>query len=250
MTLDPETDRPDFETVMAELARSRSSSYALFAAVFVRPPDKGFLSCLLSPGVGALPSSMACRGFEDLPADDETVEALAVEYTSLFVGPGQHLTPCESVWRGGGGLLWGESTAQVKGFIENSGLRFQPDWSGLPDHVSVEFEFMGRLCSHEAGLWGAVRRPHDALTTNGALSLSKGAAERLADLRMCLDTEEGFLSDHLLAWVPSFCDRVAERGDGYYGQMARLAKDFLASDIEHVRQAVRRAAGRTPELPV
>ncbi len=175
-------------------------------------------------------SNMGCRGFEDLPADDETVEALAVEYTSLFVGPGPHLTPCESVWRGGGGLLWGESTAQVKRFIEDSGLRFQPDWSGLPDHVSVELEFMGRLCSHEAGLWGA--------------------AERLGDLRMCLETEEGFLCDHLSAWVPSFCDRVAERSDGYYGQMARLARDFLASDIEHVRQAVLKVAGRTAALPV
>lgn len=230
MTLDPETDQPDFEAAMAELARSRSSSYALFAAVFARPPDEARLSDLLSSGVGALAKSMGYRGFEDLPVNEETIEALAVEYTSLFVGPGPHLSPCESVWRGGGGRLWGESTAQVKLFIESSGLRFQSDWSGLPDHVSVELEFMGRLCRHEAGLWGA--------------------AERVGDLRMCLDTEEVFLSEHLLEWVPSFCGRVAERSDGYYGQMARLAGDFLASDIDHVRQATLKAAGRTAELPV
>ncbi len=228
--MDPKTDQPDPETAMAELARSRRSSYTLFAAVFARPPDEGRLSSLLSSGVGALAKSMGYGGFEDLPVNEETIEALAVEYTSLFVGPGPHLSPCESVWRGGGGRLWGESTVQVKRFIESSGLRFQSDWSDLPDHVSVELEFMGRLCRHEAGLWGA--------------------AERVGDLRMCLEAEEGFLSEHLLAWVPSLCDQVVESSDGYYGQMARLARDFLASDIDHVRQATLKAAGRTAALPV
>ncbi len=211
------TDIVDQKTAMAELAHSRSGCYSFFAAVFARPPDSGFLSRLLSPETVAQLGSLGCRSTDDLSPDEESIEALAVEYTLLFVGPGPHLTPCESVWRDNEGLLWGECTSRVKLFIESSGLRFQPDWRGLPDHVSVELEFMARLCSHEAGLWG---RP-----------------ERVRDLRQCLETEESFLSDHLLAWVPSFCGRVAERNSGYYGQTAQLAKDFLESDIEHVRQS-------------
>ena len=186
---------------MAELARSRSGCYALFAAVFARPPDRAFLSLLQSSEAGAV---LGSSGIGDLSAEG-AAGTLAVEYTSLFVGPGPHLTPCE-----------------VKSFIQTSGLHFRADWSGLPDHISAELEFMKLLCDHEAGLWGG--------------------PEKMDDLRLCLETEESFLSDHLMAWVPSFCDRVAERSDGYYGEMARLTKEFLAADIEHVDEARQKAS--------
>lgn len=108
------------------------------------------------------------------PLTEEAVENLAIEYASLFIGPGSHLTPCESVWREGEGSFWGESTVQAKSFIEGtSGLRLRPDWSGLEEIISRwRYEFMARLCSHEADLWGP--------------------PERSRELHLCLETEESF----------------------------------------------------------
>lgn len=97
---------------------------------------------------------------EDLTCLNEAklLEDLAIEYSRLFIGPGRHISPHESVHlkeEGGRGLLWGEAAVKVKKFIEFSGLHYKPEYSGMPGHISVELEFMQIVTQKTGQNWDA-----------------------------------------------------------------------------------------------
>jgi len=84
-------------------------------------------------------------------------EDLAVEFTRLFIGPGPHISPHESVNTETHDVkeaaLWSAQTVKVKKFIEAAGLEYDDSFSGMPDHVTAELEFMQRLAAKEAEAW-------------------------------------------------------------------------------------------------
>jgi len=83
--------------------------------------------------------------------DGELINELAVEYARLFIGPGHHIAPYATLYFGDmGASLWGPVTSWVKGFIEEAGFDYKPDFHDLPDHVSVELEFMQEITSRLA----------------------------------------------------------------------------------------------------
>ena len=139
------------------------------------------------------------------------VEELAVEYARLFLGPGSHISPHESVHHevqgGGWGTLWGEETVKAKRFIEAAGLEYDPAFRGIPDHVSVELEFLQKLSAAEASAW------------------EKGESEKA---RYGMTIEKRFIDEHTSRWIPSFCDKVAQHANAtFYREMAALTKSFL-----------------------
>jgi len=155
--------------------------------------------------------------------EEELLDELAVEFAGLFLGPGGHISPHESVHHqrddGQGGLLWGESTAEVKKFIESTGLSYNSEYSGLPDHISVELEFMQQLTLREEQAWGEEDE-------DGALD--------------CLKFEKKFIEDHLIHWIPIFCEKVIELAElPFYREVAALTKNF----IEFERQEIEGYAG-------
>jgi TorA maturation chaperone TorD len=142
--------------------------------------------------------------------EDELIEDLAVEYTRLFLGPGRHISPHESIHheRGDGkwGELWGADTVAVKKFIETSGLEYKSGYNGMPDHISVELEFMQEAAKREA-------QAREADDKTGAL--------------YCLRMEKKFISEHL-KWISVFCDKViSEAGMAFYREMAKITKNFM-----------------------
>ena len=146
--------------------------------------------------------------------DEKVIEDLAVEYARLFAGPGKHISPHESVHheRDGGdwGKLWGRSTIDVKMFIEKAGLEFKSEYTGLPDHISVEFEFMKELTLREAQAW----EEND----------SEGAMK-------CREIEKRFVDDHISKWVPGFCDRVIQTAElDFYRNIAKLTKEYVLEE--------------------
>ncbi len=135
---------------------------------------------------------------------------MAVEFTRLFLGPGSHISPHESVFveaDGGVGGLWGEKTVEVKKFIETAGLAYGSDFTGIPDHVSVELEFLQKLAEWEAGKW---------------------AENDTENAVFCLGVEKRFIEEHLGKWVPELCDKVAARAElPFYREMAGVTKKFI-----------------------
>ena len=206
----------DYRDGRADNALARGRVYGLLASVFRAEPDEAFIDELRSPRfAGALASLQADFGsdFTQL-SSNELAENLGIEFTRLFIGPGQHISPHESIYvevDGEAGGLYGAITVKVKKFIETTGLVYDDAFTGLPDHVSVELEFMSKLCEFESEKW--------------ADGDDVGA-------RYCLSVQKMFAEEHLLRWIPDFCEQVMARADlPFYRETARITREFLNYDF-------------------
>ncbi len=199
-----------------ERALNRSSVYGLLAGVFRHEITPELLHELRQP---ALVEALAATGvaldreFLEGP-EEEILEALAVAYTALFIGPGKHIPPYASVHLPkSNGDLWGEATVWAKQFIEAAGFDYATEFHDLPDHLSVELELMRNLWAREA----------EALEKGDSV-----AATATRELRAT------FVRDHLVRWLPVFCDKVAVGSQHpFYAEVAKLAKALVQWDHAH-----------------
>ncbi len=205
---------------MVKTAKQRSNIYGLLAVIFRAEINKTFLQHLKNPEFLSVLSVMGIELGDDLlnRPEDDLIEDLAVEYTRLFLGPGKHISPHESVHHerddGDWGSLWGADTVEVKNFIEASGLEYQSEYGGLPDHISVELEFMQQAAEREV----QVREDNN---TEGVL--------------YCLDMQKRFINEHLQQWVPVFCDKIISGSEmSFYSEIAKLTKHFVEVDKENI----------------
>ncbi len=100
---------------MTELAGQRSAVYGFLAMVFRKELTSDLLDRIKDPAFGQVLSDLGVNLGDEFHAKpkEELLEDLAVEYTALFLGPGQHISPHESVHHerpdGKWGKLWGNS---------------------------------------------------------------------------------------------------------------------------------------------
>lgn len=203
----------------ARTATERSSVYGLLAAAFRSEPDAELLARLCRPEIRAgLVDAGVALDFDGLDGpDDDVLEALGLEFTALFVGPGDHAAPYASVYLGGeGASLWGPETVWVRRFIENAGFDFRAEYHGFPDHISVEMEFMAEMTAREAAAL-------DGADTSTAAT--------------CRHLQREFVGDHMAKWIPPFCDKVV-RGARmpFYDAFARLGDDFVEDEAAYLEQ--------------
>lgn len=211
-------EKQDRETV----ARGRGSIYGLLAAVFRQEPSSELIQKLKDSELSDALSDLGVRFDNDFlnRPNEELVEILAVEYARLFLGPGKHISPHESVHHqredGDWGKLWGASTVEMKRFIEAMGLNYKDSYTGMPDHISVELEFMQELIRGEEQAWA-------------------DADEEEAYRH--LDVERRILVEHLMCWVPAFCDKVIEGAElPFYRDLAVLTKQFIEFEEEEFKK--------------
>ncbi len=209
-------------TEQAGMAGYKSTVYGLLAEVFRNEPGSALIEMIRAPAfLDALSEvGVELNGNFVNGNVDELVEELAIEYTRLFLGPGHHISPHESVhheltdgrkW----GTLWGDSTAEVKEFIESSGLELRPDANLIPDHISVELEFMQLLTKHEVE------------------TIRRGDKEAI---QACHGMQRHFLEKHLSKWMPKFCGEVIERAENsFYRQIAEFAKSFVEFEYGNLK---------------
>jgi len=204
---------------LADSAKSRSEVYGLLTTVFREAPTAAFIKELRGPRLSGVFSDMGVALGETFYSEPESdvVEALLLEFTRLFIGPGHHISAHESIFTvvdSSSGGLWGTKTVEVKKFIESTGLDYEPQFTGLPDHVSVELEFMQKMTEWESDKW---------------MQEDRKSAE------YCLSVQRMFLEKHLLCWLPQFCDAVIdEAGMSFYRAMADLTKNY----VEFERQGI------------
>jgi len=204
----------------AAMAMQRTIVYGLLAEVYRREVTPEFLQEMKDPQFLGVLQNLGIDWEGDLlekPVEG-LLEDLSVEYARLFLGPGKHISPHESVHHqradGQWGQLWGKSTVEVRKFIEAAGLSYETEYQGIPDNISVELEFMQKLIEREA----------QALAENDEESVLK-----------CRKIEKRFMEEHLIQWVPRFCDQVAQEAESpFYRDMAVLTKNFIAFDRKEV----------------
>ncbi len=134
---------------------------------------------------------------------NETGQDIALDFANTFFGPGEHLPPYESVYNYSVGEtpgLWGSVTEQVQAFYNSVGLAIDEEVNLIPDHLSAELLFMAWLIESGRG-----------------------------------EEQEGFIEDHLVKWVPGFCDELQTHAKTeFYREVAGLLKEFILSEYEGV----------------
>jgi TorA maturation chaperone TorD len=216
----------------APLANFRSTIYEFLAAIYRQEVSSDLLQQIKDPRFLGVLTKLGIElnnGLFKKP-EKELLEALAVEYAYLFLGPGKHISPHESVHHkiegAQSGQLWGESTAEVKKIIEASGLEYKTEYTGLPDHISVELEFMQQVTLCEEQAW----QDDDKETA-----------------LLCQENEKKFVGEHLFRWVPNFCAKVIAAADlPFYREMARLTRSF----IEFEKQELDKLKTDTKRQPI
>ncbi len=205
---------------MKDLARQRSTLYSLLALVFRQEASAGLIQEIRTPEMLEALEDLEVRFDDDFLSTpiSELIEELTTEYARLFLGPGKHISPHESVHHeredGEWGGLWGASTVEVKKFIEATGLEYRQDYSGMPDHIGVELEFMAELIQTEVNF------------------RAQGHENKA---QQCLLLEKRFLAEHLVHWMSTFCEKIiSEAESSFYIEMAALTKRFIQLDQQEL----------------
>ncbi len=201
-------------------ARQRNNIYGLLAAVYRQEVTPDLFQQIKDPRFMGVFSDLGSEkmGLFFQKPDKELLEELAVEYAWLFLGPGKHVSPHESVHHqrddGQSGSLWGKSTVEVKKLIESTGLDYKDTYKGMPDHISVEFEFMQQVILREEKAW------EEADTETASA---------------CRRLEKKFIEEHLVRWIPTFCDKVIGEAElPFYREMAALTRKFIEFEKEKI----------------
>ena len=141
----------------------------------------------------------------------DIAEDLAIEYTRLFLGPGKHISPHESVQlKRGSGILWGSETSEVRQAYRAAGFDIGEPETKIPDHLSVELDFLSILAREEAQAW------------------AEQDQDRTAKF---LHLQHGFITRHLGKWAARFCAKVKEESEfAFYPAFADLLRGFLSGE--------------------
>ncbi len=196
---DESSSRPAwFDAEAADRARVVPAALRLFASVFHRETDARLLEEIkargqeLSAALGGDPLAE-----QDLINPDAVVEALAVEYCRLFVGPRGHMPPVGSIVLGEG-RFWGPSTEAVAEFYRSAGLELLRGPGILPDHVSNELDCLAVLEEQE--------RPGEAAA---------------------------FAREHVLYWLPSLARHIEGRATVAFYRVWVMGLHRLLIDLYH-----------------
>ena len=143
----------------------------------------------------------ACRAWNAAAQAPETAEDLAVDYARVFLGAGlaeaAAAFPYESVYTSPKRIIMQDAWSRMHELLANRGLTVGEHESELlADHVSVELDYMARLC-----LQSGLREQYD------------------------------FLNVHLANWLPEFAADVEKyAATAFYSAAARLAAAWVKAD--------------------
>lgn len=216
----------------AEIAKQRSNLYNFLSLIYAKEPNRELIDKIMEDSFLDNLSKIGIEfGDEVLKTPKEKLLTdLILEYTRLFLGPGPHISPHESVYVGGykggdtkTGLLWGNATVEVKDLVEEFGYFYREEYNGIPDHLTVELELMGRLTAKE----------HDGLFN-----------ENLLEGYNYLLQEKRVLTEHLSRWIEDFCQRIIENTNHvFYREMAQLTREYVLNDIDLIDQCIEKIQG-------
>ena len=209
-------------------ARIRSNVYGFLSSMFREEITAERLRQIKAPYIKEILSEMGVQyDIFSSKNENQLLEDLAVEYARLFLGPDKHISPHEAVHHqrddGDWGVHWGASTVDVKKFIETTGLEYKQEYTGMPDHISAELDFMKEATGRE----GQALEEKD---WEGAL--------------YCQKMEKKFICDHLIKWIPEFCDKIISQAEiSFYGDLAAVTKLFMTLELEQIDKTITATAG-------
>ena len=201
-------------------ANFRSNVYGILALAFSPPQSeaKNLYAAILDAHSFLRSAEGTAAPDVNYPEDTASTD-LGREHLKLFVGPGHiQCPPYEAVYRKDRpimekGLLMGPSTADARRRYAESNLALSKKFTDLPDHITVEMEFMHFLCREESRF------------------TEQGNPQESAKMRKI---QKEFLNEHLKPWVNDFADCVLRSANSFfYKAAASLLKTFIESESEN-----------------
>ncbi|HEY3367146.1 MAG TPA: molecular chaperone TorD family protein [Symbiobacteriaceae bacterium] len=202
---------------MLELLGSRAQVHRLLRDAFSYPLSQAALTQLdaLQPDSdAALPLQDALKSLQGAlhgPLQGaELVEHLNREHTRLIAGPGLPAAPpYGGYYRDAGQTLFGPETQAVARAYREAG--YEPADAGMPaDHIVLELEFM-------------------AVRSDGLVEALSG--ERKAEALEALETQRGFLRNHLLPFGERFSESLAQAtSDPLFTGLSAVLYNYLELD--------------------
>ena len=219
----------NFSTAELEkLISNRGSTYGFLARIYRVEVDQELLEQMARMGLSVevdLPEISEgyrmLKGFLEHPTGS-TLTDLAVEYARIFLGAGvksgDGAYPYESVYTSPDRLVMQDARDQVLKLYREEGLGRAEEFNEPEDHIAFELEFMSYLCQK---------------TTEALKDGDKG--EALGYLKK----QKNFLEEHLMRWVPAFCDDVQRlaRGD-FYKAVAKITIGYLSMEKDLIGELV------------
>jgi TorA maturation chaperone TorD len=215
----------------AQSSEMRSQVYAFLSHLYVVPPDREFVMKMQDGQMAAAFDALRVEEMPEaiqegvrqiqsylsdcakLPAN-RVLDDLAVEHTRLLRGIKRGYgppPPYESVYHGEEGSGIWHTVAEIRRCYAAAGAGVPADSGEMPDYIGLELDFLRHIAAKEGQAWRSGRE---------------------AEAEQWRRREEGFLRDHILTWVPRFCDLMHEDAKlGFYRGLAAVTKGFLLCDI-------------------
>lgn len=143
----------------------------------------------------------------------QDLQTLLVDYTRLFLGPGQPLaSPYGSSWLPRPTDGDADPHSGLLNLYREGGFEIEPNFGDLPDHVAVELEFLYLLHFN-------LNRAREAGDVDG--------------LRETQALRDRFVAEHLSQWVQPFMAAVqAGAGTDFYRELGAFTAQLLKRTTE------------------
>ena len=198
----------------------RASCYRLLSACYCKPGEEFTEEGLVKNLIAAL--EPICN--DAVPFAREMDEALSgytnteilIDFSKLFIGPQKLLAaPYGSVYLEGGRQIMGDTTIDAVKFYREAGVEMDRDeQKDMPDHISVELEFMYYLIN------------------KGIEAYQNSDEEEFIKHH---NMQEEFLGKHVGAWTPKFTKDLKEGAENpFYKNLADCTLKFIMSDKEYL----------------
>jgi TorA maturation chaperone TorD len=213
---------------------ARQYAYDILRRFFVEEPSKEYLQQFIQKNmIDLFPYQEDSEGIQDGIRDikaylsthdvinsEEHYQELHWDYTRMFIGPFEVPTPpWESSYVGKNGLLFQETTMEVRKIYNKYGIVVR-DFNMEPDdHIGFELDFMYHM--NELCL-----KATDPMKEWG-----------LPELQLLLIEQKQFVDSHLLVFVPKFSEGVInEANTKLYAGLAKILYQFLLIDLEVLKE--------------
>lgn len=144
-------------------------------------------------------------------------QAIQIEFTRLFIGPGQPVAPpWESVYRTPEKLLFGWPTLHVREAYQREGFEIKGKYQIPEDHMGLELMF---LASASDALAKAIRNENKTI------------------IALAVERQTDFISSHPLLWIEDFFNDVNSSDSiGFYSGLIELIWGVLLWDLELLQE--------------
>lgn len=145
---------------------------------------------------------------------------ILIDFSALFIGPFELLAPpYGSTYLEGVRTVMGATTIDAVKYYRKAGVEMDPDQKDIPDHISVELEFMYYLISREIEAYR-----------------NSNQEEALKNLQI----QNDFMKQHLGAWVPQFTKQIIDGAKNpFYKNLADCTQTVIKADMEYLENVLK-----------